>query len=138
MGRLFLIHNGKKMNFNGDSLIIPNSSISSYSGNMTVGTFVFATITAYGYHPMWAQPGSLNPLNSDIFNITWADGGTNAEKIIITFIDNISSLGIIKFDDVEISFIIDNNTAISVNTFSSNPFNDVGEISTVNINYLLQ
>jgi hypothetical protein len=133
-----LKYSGKIVTHEGKILSYQSESLTIYEGDMTVGTLSFFGTTTYGYNPTWAQPGSLNPSNSDISNIMWADSGTQAERIVITFIDNISSLGTIEFDDVEIAFTIDNNMAISANTFPSNPFNDVGEISTVKIGYKLQ
>ena len=134
----YIINNGKRVTSNGKFIITPKQEMSNYEGDMTVGTFSFFGTTTYGYNPVWAQPGSLNPLNSDISNIMWSDGGTQAERIVITFIENISSLGTIEFDDVEIAFTIYNNTAISVDTFELNPFNSVGQISTVKMSYKLE
>lgn len=117
-----------------------------YEGEMTVGMSTFMGTDSYGYNNMWNTTGSLNPENQDIVRIIWFYDGFQPGNIIIEFSINIIGLGVIEFDGIKIDFTIEKNIhfidkgsvyAVSVLGYETNPFNDVGEITTVKINYKL-
>lgn len=137
MSKSFLKVGGKGINYGGKPIIIPKPIILTvYEGDMTIGTYTFMTVTSYGFNPGWATPGSLNPANGDISNIYWA---SNTEKIYFSFVGAVLNLGTVEIDDVEIEFeIFDTYGIRSVPSYSSNPFNGVGEISTIKISYKIE